>query len=121
MIRRIFPKTTGDFTIIETDDGQSYQVSGQQLVIADKANHEALADIPEAWELVDDAVHGTDLSHDSHPDQVVVISSIDASSDDAVFTGRTEQGGKLPLTAVELKTILNAMGTHNAKLRGIEP
>jgi len=120
MITRIFAKTTGDFFIIEEDDAGQCSQAPELLLAGVAAEHrEALDSIRENWELVDDVLNETSSSHASNPDQVLLISTIDPAGDG--FVAQTETGARIPMTATELKTILNAKDIHNAKVRGVRP
>lgn len=119
MITKIFAKTSGGFMLMEDDAGQCYQAPAQLLAAVDAARREALEPVPENWELVDESSTGASPSHDAHPDQVIMLSAIEPAGER--FVAHAAAGTQLPLTATELKTLLNATGIHNAKARGVQP
>jgi hypothetical protein len=120
MITRIFPRPLEEEMLIEDDAGRRYHVAKALLAEVEAAHMALLTDAAEDWELVDDSPGGAS-SEASSDEAVVTIMAIEPADSGEMFGGRTGSNAEMLLTAAELKTIVNAIGIHNAKIRGVEP
>ena len=118
MIVRIVTKTAGDFFIIEDETGNQHQLD-EDLVLTASEYSDLLEDVRDSWDIVEGFSEDADASKSFHQDDAAAITALVQSGD--AFEARTASGSTIPLTPVELKTILNARDIHNAKVRGVEP
>ncbi len=73
--------------------------------------------VAESWELVEGCSEGSEESAQPRPDQVTVLTMFLRVNE--IFNAVIEDGARVPLTPMGLTTIMNAEGSHNAKVRGV--